>query len=216
MYFINLIHEKIVPISQQRTRLSLRLLYVLAWLITGVVMAYFFTTTQADIDSIRAGSRLLEARNELPSDLTMQDVLSLEQRLQASKAILSRIHNQGLLWAPKLKSLRVHLPKDAWLNRLSCRRSTTAFATPPSGGGLRQPPRPLGEFVIEGMVLIPEGAAGSESLEEFVAKLKNDKTFMEKISNLNHLVIGRERYGVREIATFVIVCVIDESVRLDA
>ena len=66
------------------------------------------------------------------------------------------------------------------------------------------------------MVLIPEGAAGSESLEEFVAKLKNDKTFMEKISNLNHLVIGRERYGVREIATFVIVCVIDESVRLDA
>ena len=100
MYFINLIHEKIVPISQQRTRLSLRLLYVLAWLITGVVMAYFFTTTQADIDSIRAGSRLLEARNELPSDLTMQDVLSLEQRLQASKAILSRIHNQGLLWAP--------------------------------------------------------------------------------------------------------------------
>lgn len=214
MYSINLIHEKIVPLSKQRTRMSLASLYVLLWLISGVVIGYYIMTMRAEINSYTLAARRLETRNSLPAGLTQEDVSALGKQLQASKDVLASIQAQSFIWASKLFVVRSVLPSDAWLNRLYCRPSTTHFAKAPDGG--RQLPQPLGEFVIEGMVLIPEGAAGAEALEQFVTKLRENKIFMEKIASLNHLVVGRERFGNREVATFVIVCVLEEGVRFDA
>ena len=214
MYSINLINEKVVPVSQQRTRLSLRLLYVTLWLITGAIYGYYYVTTQAQIDSFSSAARRLESRNSLPPGLKREDVLRLAQQLQTSKGVLTSIQSQSLLWSKKMRQIESHLPDDGWLNKLSCRASTTHFATPQ--GGRRQPPKPLGEFVIEGMVLIPDGSAGSPSLDRFLGALRTDTVFMEHFSDINHLVVGRERFGTKEVATFVVVCVIQEGIRFDA
>lgn len=216
MYEINLIHEKVIPLSKQRKRMSLVSFYILVWSITVVVFGYFYVTRAAQISSYSEASRRLESRNALPADLTKADLDALDRQLKSSTEVLAAVQNRAFRWAPKLNLLRAYLPQDVWFNRLSCRRSTTVFSQPGSRGGQRVPPVPLGEFVIEGMVLIREGAAGAESLEAFVTKLREDATFMEGIQSLNHLVVGRERYGGADVASFVIVCVIAEGLRFDA
>ena len=214
MYELNLIHEKVIPISQQRTRLSLVSLYLLIWALTATVFAYYIITTQNEISTYQTATRRLETRNGLPRGLTHADVLALNRQLEITKTTLTNINNQIFRWSNKLTSLRKFLPSDAWLDEVSCRKSTTRFSTTPSAPG--QPPAPLSEVVILGMLMLPPGNAGSQSFEEYVIKLRNDEEFMAHIQELNHVVIGKFRYGSKEAVKFMIVCVIKEGVRLDA
>lgn len=214
MYELNLIHEKVIPISQQRTRLSLVSLYLLIWALTATVFAYYIITTQNEITTYQTATRRLETRNALPRGLTRADVVALSRQLEITKTMLTSVNDQTFRWSNKLNSLRKHLPPTAWLDEVSCRRSTTRFNTKPRAGN--QPPLPLSEVVIMGMVMIPEGQAGSQALEEFVIKLQKDEGFMAHIQELNHVVIGKFRYGGKEAVKFMIVCVIKEGVRLDA
>jgi hypothetical protein len=213
MYEINLIHEKIVPLSKQRTRLSLFSLYILIWAITIAVYAYYINTTRNEIETYTAATRLIESRNALPSGVTRDDVVALSKQLDATREALLSMNTQSFHWASKLARLHRYLPGEAWLDEISCRLSTAHYKKPAGGG---KPPEPLGEFVVQGTVLLPEGAAGAEALEKYVVQLRGDRMFMASIKEMNHLVLGRERYGNREIARFMIVCVIAEGVRFDA
>jgi hypothetical protein len=213
MYELNLIHEKIVPISKQRTRLSLAALYALIWAVTATVFSYYYITFRNEILTYQSAVRLIETRNALPKGLTREDVLLLARQLDTTRETLLALKNQVFLWGPKLERIKTHLPRDAWLDEISCRLSTSHFKKNPSNPS--GPPEPLGEFVIQGRVLLAQNAVGSESLEQYVVKLREDKEFMARVQNMNHLVLGRERYGSNEVARFIIVCVVEEGVRFD-
>lgn len=210
MYELNLIREKIVPIGKQRKRLSLFSFYILIWCVTAVVFFYYYYTSQTEIETYASAKRQIESRNALPSGVTNEDVASLAKQLDVAREALKATGNASFLWSTRLARLRHFLPADAWMDALTLRRSTTRFKTAEKG----KPPSPFFEFVIQGTVLLPEDGMSAESIEKFVSALRADPQFMAKVKEMNHIVLGRERYGTREIAKFQIVCVIEENVRL--
>lgn len=220
MYNINLIHEKIVPIRKQRKRLSLVSLYILIWAVSAVVVVFFVITNNTRIRDYTKAAQILEDRNALPSGLMRSDVDALSRQLQASATVLKTLQQQTMRWGPKLRLLNRHLPKDAWLNRLSCRPTTSQPGQPPpsnpQGGAPSGPPPSKGELVVEGMLLIPEGGMGTEPLEQYLATLRADKAFMVGLSSINLQIVGRKLFGPREVASFVLVCAIAEGVQFDA
>lgn len=210
MYELNLIREKIIPIGKQRKRMSLFSLYILVWCVTAVVFVYYYYTSETEIESYTSARRRVETRNSLPSGVTNEDVASLGKQLESAREALATSGNTSFLWSARLAKLRHYLPNDAWIDAVTLRKSATRFK--PGVG--KTPPTPLFELVIQGTVLLPEGGMTAESLEKYVSELRTDTQFMTKIKEMSHIVLGRERYGSREIAKFQIVCVVEENVRL--
>ena len=210
MYELNLIREKIVPISRQRQRLSLFSLYILVWCVTAVVFFYYYYISQTEIDTYASAKRQIESRNALPSGVTNNDVVSLSKQLDAAREALKTTGNASFLWSARLAKLQQYLPNDIWIDAVTLRKSATRFKPAENG----KPPTPLFELVIQGTLLLPEGGLSGETLEKYVSGLRADTQFMAKVKEMNHIVLGRERYGAREIAKFQIVCVVEENVRL--
>lgn len=216
MYNINLIHEKIIPVRKQRKRLSLVSLYFLLWAVSAVVVAFFVITNNARIQESTKAVQTIGARNALPAGLTQTDVEALDRQLDASATVLKTIQRQTIRWGSKLRLLSRHLPKDAWFDRLSC-RGTPPGQPPPGGQPGGQPPAPsAGEFIVEGMLLVPEGGMGTAPLEEYVAALREDKIFMIGLSKVDLQVVERKGIGRREVAVFRLICTVAEGIRVDA